>query len=174
MVINSPLGKLFIAIMERIEAEVPEILYIDQDFGQLDGYVTRPGVAFPAAFIDFQNWTYKDTSGGRQMGQGSVVISVAYARHGNTNNITPKQWREIPLEYYEIEHKLVTKIQGWRAGDIYGPMSRVADRGQNGPAIRRRPVTFQATYEDDGAQQSVTFIAKPPPNISKTIEGTEQ
>jgi hypothetical protein len=159
-------------LIERITAEVPEIKYIDQDFGQLDAFVKRPNVAFPAVFIDFQNWTYTDTQGNIQIGQGDVIIHLAMDRHGHTSNLTPDEWREIPLEYYELEHKLFTKLHGWTPeSEYYGYMRRNNDRSQNGPKIRRRPITFKMSYEDHGANNVLNLEPKPAPEFSKTIVG---
>lgn len=173
MTIESPFGKLYLALMERIEAEVPQVKYIDQDFGQLEGYVKRPAVKFPAVFIDFQNWTFKNLGDLAQEGEGDVVIHLAFAPMSATDSLKTLAYRKEPLVYYEIEHELFKKLHGWSPGEIFGRLTRINTRSQNGPALRRRPISFKLGFEDYGVDTGITFEPKPEPSISKTIVGND-
>lgn len=175
MPITSPFGRLYLDLIRRINTKVPEIRYIDQDFGQLEQYVKRPGVAFPAVFIDFQNWQYDDYTQNEQKAKGDVIVQLALSKHSSSSSLTPEQWREIPLEYYEIEQKLFKALHGYCPvdEDQFGYLTRTAVRGQNTPKLRRRPLTFRLEFIDREAAEEIRWETKPPALISKTIVETE-
>lgn len=153
---NSPFANVYLSIMKRIETEIPEIVHVAQDQGQLEGYVRRPNLAFPCVLIDFQSWTFSNMSDSAQIGEGDVVIKLAFAQYGEEDNLTEEHWRKIALEYYEIEYKLNKFLHGWSPSDYTGQLTRTHADKENRPALRIRPIRYRLELED--------YTAKPVQN----------
>lgn len=164
---NSPFATLYLAIIDRLVAEIPEIKWHDHDFGQLDDYSEgRPPVAFPCALIDFQNFTFENMGNLAQRTEGDVVIKLAFAQHGQTHAATADQWRETALGYYDIEWKLNKALHGWSPGDQFGQLTRTLVLKENRPlAVRLRTITYRIGFEDYSTTPVLDTIAKPPLEI---------
>lgn len=161
---NSPFANIFLALQERIITQVPEIVFIEHDFGQLEDYSNgKPPVAFPCALIDFQNWTFENMGNSTQRAEGDVVIKLGYAKHGQTHNATPSQWREAALEYYEIEWKLNKHLHTFAPGEDCGYLTRTGEVKENRPlGVRIKTITYRLAYEDYSAMTEQVMIDKPP------------
>jgi hypothetical protein len=153
MPVHSPFANIFIAIQQRILSEAPEIVFVDHNFGQLDDYSNgRPPVHFPCALIDFQNWSFENMGSQAQRAEGDVVISLAFAQHGQSHNGQPQQWREAALKYYDLEWKLHKALQTWSPGDDFGCLTRTAVVKDNRPLnVRVRTITYRLAFEDYSA-----------------------
>jgi hypothetical protein len=62
-------------ISKKLTSEVPELKYVDQDWGQMDFY-SRPPVKFPCALLDIQSAEYSNCGNFIQQGIVTVVIRV--------------------------------------------------------------------------------------------------
>lgn len=80
-------------IQKRLEAKAPEILYIDEDWGQMDEY-ERPPVKYPCALIEVQDAEYTDDGELRQRGQIMVTIKLYFMRLANTSNRAPQSQKD--------------------------------------------------------------------------------
>ncbi|MCO5229593.1 MAG: hypothetical protein M9958_00415 [Chitinophagales bacterium] len=149
---NSPFANIYLSIMKRIETEIPEIVHVAQDHGQLEGYVRRPSLAFPCVLIDFQTWTFSNMSDAVQIAEGDVVIKLAFAQVADEDNLTEEYWRKIALEYYEIECKLNQFLHGWSPTDNTGTLTRTHADKENRPALRIRTFRYRLEFEDYGAR----------------------
>lgn len=159
---DSPFANIFLAIQERIDTEVPEIKYIDQNFGQLEGYTDRPSVAFPCILTDFEGWTFENLGTLAQKAEGDVVIKLGFASYRNTSNVTTETYRKLALAYYEIEWKLHKALHGWSPGDDLGTLTRIANLGENRPmGVRVRTLRYRLGFEDYSTKPTSTFIALP-------------
>lgn len=164
---NSPFANLYLAIQERIIDEVPEILFVEQNFGQLDDYSNggRPPVQYPCALIDFQNFGFENMGENTQRAEGDITITLAFAQHGQTHNGQPDAWREAALNYYDIEWKLHKALQGWAPGnpDDFGYLTRTSVVKDNRPLyVRLRTLTYRLAFEDYSTQPTQTTVVKPP------------
>ena len=146
---NSPFANIFLAIMQQIQANVPEVIYIDHDLGQLDGYSERPKIGFPCVLADFDGWQFEQMGDNTQTCEGDVVIKLAFAQFGQSNNITELEWREAALAYYDIEWSLHQALQGWSPLDNVGHLMRTSVTTQNLPmGIRLRTIRYRLAFED--------------------------
>lgn len=162
---NSKFAKTYLSIMRRIEKLLPEIAHVAQDHGQLEGYVRRPELAFPAVLIDFQGWTYTNLSDNVQMAEGDVLIKLAFAQYQDEDNLTEKYWRKKALEYYELEHSLNNILHGWAPLHSSGYLTRTNADKENRPSMRIRHLRYRLEFEDYSAQPEKTTAALPPPSI---------
>lgn len=152
-------AQLFISICERIKAEVPAVLWIDRDFGQLEHYSDRPAVEFPCVLIDFPNSTFKDEGENVQWADVLVQFRLAFAPYSSTSAATPVQWQEEALKYFSIESDLYRAFQGWEPdydnASIAQPFSRVMSASEIREDTYVVRSSHYATAGEDAAAQVV-------------------
>lgn len=97
-------------------AEVPEIKWIDMDFGQLDSTDSRPAVAFPCALISIDFPDIADLGNKKQKPQVLINVRLGFNYAGETSHSTPEQAKSRALAYYAIVKAVYAKLQGQRLG----------------------------------------------------------
>jgi len=146
---ESPFATLYLALQERIKRNVRYITYIDQDLGQL-GVKPRPPVSWPCALIDFEDFRFKDLSEHVQTAKGTIVIRLGFAPHSGSSSITPADYREQALSYYDIEYHLHQALQGWSpAGECFGSLMRSSAITQpRTDGFRVRELRYKIAFDD--------------------------
>jgi hypothetical protein len=149
---KAPLAKLFLELQEQVQTSVPEIVYIEQDLGQLGEDEPRKMLAFPAVLIDFQNTTFENLQGNSQMALPTIAITLVFDNYSQTNNLAPINVRETGLTYLEVEQKLFMALQGFQT-DYCQPLSRTnaKSHNRNELGLRVRELTFTTEFEDYSA-----------------------
>lgn len=69
---------IYQSIVNRLQSNVPDKLWIDLEAGQLDALDENYPVQFPAVFIDFANCSWENLGQGHQQGLLSVNFRVAF------------------------------------------------------------------------------------------------
>lgn len=152
---NSFFARYYLDLCTRIREEMPEIEWIEQDFGQDAFDKWRPSVAFPAVLIDFPSASYSAESGLSQFGEVSVNIRLFVAPFTQSYDDAPIEVKEDALQYFELEQKLVNVLHGWTPEDSYcQPLIRggVQTHNRNDIGLRIRNLTFSTAYEEDFEQ----------------------
>lgn len=142
-------GRLFTDLCDHLQAAVPELALIDHDWGQEDTEL-RPALACPAALIDFQGTTYTGLSGLSQWGEATVTVRLLFDSYARSSALVPEEWRDIALEFYETEHRVVEALHGWMPGGGYCQgLIRTGDSSENRNDIglRVRVITFSTAFE---------------------------
>lgn len=153
---------MLVALQQRIEDKVPEIRYIDQDFGQLDFYKDRPAVALPCLLVDFTNTTYDTLSQQEQLGKVMIQCRLGFQPFSNSNNLTPSQFKEKALAYYELERKVFLALQNWAPDEMCQPLVRLNEGSEKREdPLRVRIMMFDTTFQDDGARPVTEKIEAP-------------
>ena len=153
---------LLLLIQDRIKNELPEILWDDQDMGQLESYEIKPAVEFPCTLIDFLNTTYDQMGNQEQWGNQFIQFKLGFAPFSSTNSATPVKYRQKALEYYELEDKLYKVFQGWDADGLCQPLTRIsAVKQERNDKYRARVITFSTTFQDDGATLATVKANRP-------------
>lgn len=155
IVINSFFAQLYLDLQERIKTEVPEIQWIEQDFGQ-DAYDKwRPNVAFPAVLIDFPSADYESIGGDGQWADVELKIRLMVAPFEQSYEDAPIEVRKGSLEFFELEHKLTQSIHGWAAENTDGNAyvqpfvrKRITSNNRNDIGLRIRELHFTTSYQD--------------------------
>src|ERR1700761_3055215 len=125
---NSPFANIFLALQTQVQAQVPDIVYIDQELGQLktDKTIARPPVQFPCLLVDFEDFGFENIGDLVQSAEGTVVLRLGFAPYSSTTATTPAAYTQKALNYYDIEWALHKVLQGWSPGDSYGHLTRIA------------------------------------------------
>lgn len=170
MAVLSPKAQLFLAIQDRMKAQVAALKWIDQNFGQIDNYDQRPPVLFPCALIDLTGFTYEELPKGAQRANGRVVISLSTSPFSNSNASTPVPQKEKAIEYYEIEWAIHQALHNWTpVTGMDKLLRRTEDKQEREDPIRERLIIFECGYCDGGAVPATTQIARPEPFIGGDI-----
>jgi hypothetical protein len=149
---NSFFSQYYLDLCDRIKEAVPEIEWIEQDFGQDVFDKWRPNVAFPAVLIDFPRAVYSAEAGLKQFAEVSVSIRLLVAPFSQSYEDAPIEVREDALHYFELEQQLVDALHGWMPDDAYcQPLIResITSNNRNDIGLRIRNITFSVGYEED-------------------------
>jgi len=145
-------ARYYLDICERIRTEVPEIEWIEQDFGQDVFDKWRPNVAFPAVLIDFPTVNYDAESGLSQFGEVNLSVRLLVAPFTQSYDDAPIEVKEDALSYFELEQKLVSVLHGWVPEDEYCQpliISSIQSNNRNDIGLRIRNLSFTTAYEVD-------------------------
>lgn len=162
---NSFFSKLYLDLSDHIRQAVPEIMWIDMDFGQLERFRYRPGVNFPCVLIDFPQANYSNMAELSQIGDVLVAVRLGFAPFSQTYQEAPQNIREEGLKYFDLEQKLFEAVQGWN-NEYCQPLSRVSaateQRDNDEEGLRVRVLTFSTGYEDDSNYRTYQKVAASP------------
>lgn len=145
-------ARYYLDICERIRTEVPEIEWIEQDFGQDVFDKWRPNVAFPAVLIDFPTVSYDAEATTSQFGEVTLSVRLLVAPFTQSYDDAPIEVKEDALQYFEIEQKLINALHGWQPEDEYcQPLIRssIQSNNRNDIGLRIRNLAFTTAYEED-------------------------
>lgn len=110
---ESPFAKIYLAVQQYLETQMPELKQIALDLGQLDYYETRPALAFPCLLIDFPSANYSELGQLVQWGNLIMQTRLAFAPFSRIDSITPDISVEAALQFYELEAKLYRLLNGY-------------------------------------------------------------
>ncbi len=121
-------------IQNRLSA-VAELKYIDENWGQLDDYDNYAPVKFPCCLIDVGSVDYsnlgmdkKAMPENRQIGSGSMVISVANLKLTHTSLNAPKAQKDIAWEIWDIIENVHKSLHGFRPNENSSALMRTGMR----------------------------------------------
>ena len=126
---------LFIALCDLLEAQVPEVRWIDADEGQINSQNNRPPVVFPCVLIDM---TYPQTEALNAQSEKIRVqfsLRIAFEGYGQTSSVAPEEVRERALERLDILEKIHRTLQWWSYERQINPLRRqrvITERRQDG------------------------------------------
>lgn len=126
-------------------AEIPELQYIDEDWGQIDYYSPNMPVKWPCCLIDIQSGQFSNISKDmskhpkdRQNASFVVKISLANMRLTNTSYLAPKGQKDNVWAIFELVEKVHQKLHGFSPLENCSKMLRTS---------------FGRTQRDDGVQE---------------------
>jgi hypothetical protein len=156
-------SKLYLDLQSRIKEAVPEIEWIEQDFGQDTLGEWSPNIAFPAVLIDFPLTQYSETGNINQSAEATIALRLLFAPFSQSYEDAPLEVREDALEFFETENRLVNALQGWVPDGAYcQPLLRraAASLNNNLTGLRTRNLQFATAYleifeQPEALQQTV-------------------
>lgn len=137
--------KAFLETTQNRLNTIPELKYIDEDWGQLDNYSPNPPTMFPCALIDITSLIFsnigKDNSANpvnRQMAEGTITFILANVKLSNTSQRAPQSQKDNAWNIWTIIDDLHKAVHGWKPTEDSNALVRTGLR-----RIRR----------DDGIQE---------------------
>ena len=84
------MDEIFIAIMEQIAQELPELSLIDEEYGQLEmgAEEDQYPVTFPCVFIGNTSSDRHDLGYGAQKSESVLTVRLATDRYAETNQLS--------------------------------------------------------------------------------------
>lgn len=122
----------FLNLQEKL-SEIPELKYIDEDWGQLDAYSPNPPTKFPLALLDFGAINFDNigidrskTPYQRQKAQGVLVVTVANLKLTNTSGKAPHAQKEAAFKIWDIIEGVHQKLHGFAFFENSGRLLRLS------------------------------------------------
>jgi hypothetical protein len=129
------MSKQVLKSIQDILTTIPELKYIDEDWGQLDDYSPNPPTQFPLALIDIGSLQFSDigrdataSPQNRQMATGTIVISIANLKLSNTSARAPQSQKNNAWSIWDIVQSVHEKLHGVKVESSAGAMMRTAMR----------------------------------------------
>lgn len=118
---------LYLKIIELL-SEIPEIKYIDLNFGQLQE--EKPPLIYPAVLINMDESVVDDVQDAFQIIAGNFDLTICMKMLGETHSLAPAETRAKALEYLDITEKIYKKLQGYQDSH-FDAFSRKTAKDQN-------------------------------------------
>ena len=146
--------EIFIAIMERIAEKMPELSYIDEDYGQLEAGAEEDHypVTFPCVLIGNTESDWNDIGYGVQKSESFITTRLAIDCYDDTHYTsgTYDKIRERQLK----AKKLYKTLQGFLCSEEASPLVRVKSRDYSLPGnIKVYETVYSFTLHDESAMQ---------------------
>lgn len=147
--------ELLIALLERIDSEVPEISLIDEDCGQLETLESEEEdiypVTFPCVLIGNTDVNWSNIAPGVQKGEAQLTVRLAidcyndtHIGSGTTDKIAERQ---------RLSNKVYKAIQGFRLNRNTGSLIWIKSRDYTLPGnIKVYEKVFSFYYHDESAR----------------------
>ena len=182
---NSPHALLYIAIQQLIQSitgddDQPIFRFIEYDFGQFENYVPpgKPAVSFPAALISIEDADYTNMQAKGQLGNIRVQLRLGFDPYSATSNLTPDQYRNKALQFFENEQATYVALHGTAPAtatvtasplttadlsDIFGYLMRTkAYTEKRQDFLHVRVITFNISHNDWSATTPITYTTADP------------
>jgi len=145
--------QIYLSISARLHSLVPDLKWIDYDWGQLND--ERPAVAYPCALIDIAYTDCKNLAEGSdaldQRVNAAIMIKLVFQPLGDSQVSAPDDTRAKALKPLDTIASLHTALQGWNGDGTFAGLAR--RRGGASPRSDKMKV-YNIVYE-------TTFINVP-------------
>ena len=98
-------------IQDKLKIDLPELNYIDQDWGQMD-FFPNPPVKFPCALIDIQSAEYTNKGDYTQHGTATVVIRIFDIKLSNSSNGAPQNQKDNAKKIWKLIEAVNKSLHG--------------------------------------------------------------
>lgn len=141
--------------------EIAGILYIDEDWGQLDEFSQNPPVRWPCALVDIVDAAPSNMGSKVQLIDCTVLIRLADTRLNKTSQKAPVAGRNNANSFFGLAQTVYQKLHGWHGTDShYGTLSRAGfKRVVRDDGIREYHLRFETLLTDTTAQLTFTDLS---------------
>lgn len=112
--------QIFLTIQTQLQSEVPELKYIDKDWGQLK--YDKPPVKFPCALIDITNVNYSQMGRGYQKADADIIITIANMKLIRSSAMAPSKIDS--YDTIDILESVHQALQLFADGQKFQPLQR--------------------------------------------------
>lgn len=146
--------ELYIKLLERIQEEMPELSYIDEDCGQLEALNEENEdyypVTFPCVLVGGEEADWEDVGMGAQTGHVQLAVRLAVDCYHDTHvgSGTTDRIRE----RMAMANRLYRALQGYSLCPNMDGMARVKSRNYTLPGgVKVYEYVFSFDYHDESA-----------------------
>lgn len=164
--------QLFLAISDRLNQEVPELVHIDMDWGQLEVPEEWYPIMFDAALISFPNIPWQTFPKKYQEGVVTVMVRVAVEMITDTHIadsvVAPD--RAASILKMQLVNKVFKALQGFEIPEKFGPLVRtssVEEQRQDGLKVWQEYYTTR--LKDFSAMATINEVAGSALNLSADL-----
>ncbi len=138
--------ELFTGICDYLTNAIPELLWIDEETGQLEAE-DRPSVAFPCCLIDIQYPECSSGLAGAQRIRAQIQIRLAFNCCVPANSSVPKAIREKALSRLDVVEKTHKALQWWSMNRSINPLKRInASPERRTDGIKVYSMTYETQF----------------------------
>lgn len=120
---------IILALMQRIQHEVPQIRWVDLDTGQLN-IPERPPIALPACLVDMEYTACKQLNHRDQQVSVAIRLSIIDDIPASTHARAPERIRTQGLAIMDLMQSLHQALQWWDNERMWMPIRRLSVRPQ--------------------------------------------
>lgn len=149
------MDEVFIAIIEQLAKEMPELSLIDEDYGQLEMGADEDHypVTFPCALIGNAESVWHDLGYGAQKSQTTVTVKLALDCYHDTSYASDTYTHV--KERQRLANRLYTALQCLQCTDNTSPLVREKSREYALPGyIKVFELSFSFIMHDESAMPS--------------------
>lgn len=140
-------------LLSRIQTELatlPELKYVDENWGQLDYYSPNMPVQWPCCLIDMQTAQFSNISKDftkrpkdRQNATISIELTLANMKLSNTSFNTPQGQKNKVWEIFDWAENIHKKLHGFSPMDNAGKLIRTSfGRVQRDDGVQEYRITY--------------------------------
>lgn len=146
------MDNIILALMEQIKTALPELSYIDEDFGQLDTYAGESNpVTFPCALIEVEGVDWNELSPREQSGSVNIAIRLVIDCYDDTHYGSGSESKI--KERFAMCKRLHSALQGEAVDERMDYLTRVKSRNYTiGGGLKIYESNYQFDYHDGSAQ----------------------
>lgn len=139
------------AVLDKLSG-IPEIEFVDIDLEQLQ--LPDPPVSFPCALVDIAQEDYSSNTGGQQMTETTVNVTLGFRVYGPSDTKSDPKDRARSMAHYAILRKVSDTLHGFE-GPTFSPLSRakLVRRAMTYP--RHFTLTFRTQRREEGKPKPV-------------------
>ena len=108
-------------LMDMLSDALPNVKYIDKDWGQLG--MEQPPVGWPCILIDIEDVDIRPLTDGNEQHKATVVLTVANKRTNSSSAHAPRTAKEKSMETIDLTDDIHRLVQNYAAeGAEYTPL----------------------------------------------------
>lgn len=141
---------VFLSIQERIAESLPELLLVDEDYGQLITDEDTYPVTFPCVLMGDIEADWENIGAGVQKGVCSITVKLAIDCYEDTHYTSGTA--DKIRERLALNKRLYKMLQGFRNSREMSALIRTKSTDYSLPhQVKVYETTFRFTYHDDSA-----------------------
>jgi hypothetical protein len=152
------MDNLYKEIKNLLKKKLPNIKWIDWDFGQLSQ--EKPPVAWPCVLIDFPAASYSNAGDLKQMGLTQIQLRFGFRVYSRAHSSAPSVYENQALEHLKTLKEAHKQLQGFE-GDNYSALSRASFNRKPVIAHLEYVLTYETTLFEEIAKQTKVLTRKP-------------
>ena len=110
---------LYKSVLTQLSSNVPELVWIDEETGQLEFEEENYPVTFPACLIDIQQIDWETRGKQNQEGDAIIVFRIAFDIYEDTHKDSPDM--DIALNRLKLLNKIHSFLQGFGGNILPDP-----------------------------------------------------